>query len=163
MLILNNNPFIGNYMVVKELEFSPSLGIGYVSFPSSYQDGDSLCYSAMIKQIRKIYVWSDLVSDGFDYFVGVTVANEAANKQFRFDIVLPSCVISYGNYSVTYTIIVVDLTTLNNNLPRFQLEANMLTTSVGGNNVGMSFSKNVFFADFNIFLGIGQYYFYNHR
>lgn len=54
----------------------------------------------------------------------------------------------------------MDLTTLSNNLPKFQLNANMITT-VGGSVIGTSFNKNYFDADYNIFIGIGQYYFFN--
>lgn len=55
LLVLANNPFVGTYLTISELVFSPGVSSLSANFPSVYQAGDSVSFGAMIKDMKKVY------------------------------------------------------------------------------------------------------------
>ena len=86
--------------------------------------------------------------------MGIVDAIETANLQYRFDIQLPSYVITNANFSVTYVFVLMDGTALLRDFPKYKLATVMIIENAR-DRVVLSLAEDIFQDDYNIFLGIG--------
>lgn len=86
-------------------------------------------YVFLIKQIKKLYVFADMVSFGYDYWVQFNYVRSNAYKNFTITVDLPPFVLSYGNYSVKYLIVSIAKTALANDYPKYRFRALMAGSS----------------------------------
>lgn len=115
----------------------------------------------MIKQIKKFYKNSDLSTNNYAEYIGMTVFS-TSSSQYNFTIQLPSYLTTGANYSITYIGFILDRTAVARDRKRSSIDT-ALYLSGGSSVVSVPFSQNVFGVDFNIFFGIGKYYFFNYQ
>jgi hypothetical protein len=162
LLLLDNNPFVGSYVVFEEIEFKPGTNSYDTSFPSKYKSGNSLDYTYLIKQIKKIYDYMDMVSHGSKYWMELGISHSNITLTYTATMSLPFYIRNFGNYSAKYLIIIMDKTALANDFPKYHFRALMvLTTST--NYITFNSLPDPNNIDNNFIFGLTGYYFYNNN
>ncbi len=56
LIIFNNNPFVGEYLIIEELAFSPADNATHaINYPTAYQPGHTVSLTPMLKQVRTVF------------------------------------------------------------------------------------------------------------